>query len=91
MKTMTKTEFFRQYGGSLHKVANDDSQYGDFLILHPEEIDLAKGLEERGLIIVSVHESGDGNEDIVEMENDYGNQPFKYGYFAIDLSNHELF
>jgi len=85
---MNKTKFFKKHGGSLLRVSNDDGQYGDFLILHPEEIDLAKELHERGYTIVSVHETEDG-EDFVDMSEscDFGNQPFKYGYFAYSNSN----
>jgi hypothetical protein len=88
---MKKTDFFKKHGSELFKVATDSSEYGDFLILHPEEIPLAKYLEERGYTIVSVYETEDG-EDFVDMSEccDYGIQPFKYGYFAINNSNQEL-
>ena len=81
---MTKTEFFQKHGHKLLKVADDCAEYGDFLILHPEEITLAKSLEERGFTIVSVHETEDG-EDYIDVSQpcDFGTQPFKYGYFAI--------
>lgn len=77
---MTKTEFFKQHGGSLVRISEDNSEYGDFLILHPEEIDYAKKLEAEGCTIYSVHETEDGEDWIDEV--DYGNQPFKYGYLA---------
>ena len=88
---MNKTEFFNNYGGALYQVAYDDSEYGDFLILHPEEISSAKELQERGYTIVSVFETEDG-EDFIDLENpcDYGTQPYKIGYFAINESNSEL-
>jgi hypothetical protein len=81
---MTKTEFFEKHGGGLHTVTVDDAEYGEFLILHPEEIELAKQLQNEGFIIVSVHETESG-EDWVDTENevDFGNQPHKYGYFAL--------
>jgi hypothetical protein len=81
---MTKTEFFEKHGGALRKVTFDDSEYGDFLILHPEEIELALILKSEGLRVVSVHETESG-EDWVDTENevDFGNQPHKYGYFAL--------
>lgn len=84
---MTKTEFFRVYGPYLHVVFYDNSEYGDFLILHPEEINIAQKLQEEGLTIVSVHETED-QEDFVDVSQpcDFGNQPFKYGYFAINAS-----
>jgi hypothetical protein len=85
---MKKTEFFKAYGGGLASVGNDDGEYGDYLILHPEEISIAKDLEERGYTIVSVHETEDDDDDVdITQPCDYGSQPFKYGYFAI---NHHL-
>lgn len=88
---MTKTEFFKQNGHLLLRVTEDSAEYGDFLILHPEEIAMAKDLEERGFTIVSVHETEDG-EDFVDVSQpcDFGTQPFKYGYFALSNSNQNL-
>ena len=85
---MTKTEFFEKYGHLLVKVAEDCAEYGDFLILHPEEIALAKDLQERGMTIVSVYET-ESDDYYVDFENpfDSADQPFKYGYMAIDESN----
>ena len=85
---MNKTEFFKKYGHQLLKVAEDNSEYGDFLIIHPEEIEKAKQLEEKGFIIVSVHET-EYKGDFVDISQpcDFGNQPFKYGYFALLNSN----
>jgi hypothetical protein len=80
---MKQTEFFNKYGDSLCKVDNDNAEYGDFLILHPEEISKAKDLEKHGHTIVSVHEAID--ENFIDMESpcDYGKQPYKIGYYAI--------
>ena len=80
---MTKTQFFKDYGNRLITVSND-GEYGDFLILHPEEIDMAKELQNKGCVVVSVHETED-DEDYVDITQpcDFGTQPFKYGYFAI--------
>ena len=85
---MNKTEFFKRHGHELVQVAYDDSEYGDFLILHPEEIHLAKDLQERGMTIVSVYETEDG-KDYIDFENpfDSADQLFKYGYMAIENSN----
>ena len=84
---MTKTEFFKKYGIYLEAVANDDAGYGDHLILHPEEIEVAKKYQKKGFNIVSVHETEDG-EDFVDIVQpcDFGNQPFKYGYYAVNVS-----
>lgn len=88
---MNKTQFFKTYGHLLFKVTDDDGEYGDYLILHPEEIAMAKEFEEQKVTIVSVHETEDG-EDFVDFSQpcDFGNQPFKYGYFAINTSNLEV-
>lgn len=88
---MKQSEFFQKNGHQLVKVANDDAEYGEFLILHPEEISLAKELESRGCTIVSVNESEDGDNFIdFEKPFDYGNQPFKFGYYAINNSNENI-
>jgi len=84
MATMTKTEFFAKYGGGLVVAEEDSVEYGDFLFLHPEEIDRVKEFDTELYQVVSVHETED-EEDIVDMgEIDYGTQPYKYGYFVIE-------
>jgi hypothetical protein len=81
---MKQSEFFKKYSHLLHKVSNDNYEYGEFLILHPEEIQIANDLSKKGFDIVSVHESEDGDNNIdFEKPFDYGNQPFKIGYYAI--------
>lgn len=82
---MTKTEFYRKYGSYLKEVTQDNAEYGDHLILHPEEVCLAKKYQEQGFIIVSVHETEDC-EDYVDISQpcDLGSQPFKYGYFVLN-------
>lgn len=83
---MTKTEFFQKYGSYLEVVAVDDASYGDHLILHPEEINLAKKYQQKGLNIVSVHETENG-DDFVDTSQpcDFGEQPYKYGYYAVNV------
>ena len=85
---MTKTDFFQQYGGGLVVADEDNAEYGDFLFLHPEEIDLVQSFDTEEYQVVSVHETEDG-EDIVDMSDiDYGDQPFKYGYFVLEKPLH---
>ena len=85
---MKKTEFFKNYGGALVAITADDAEYGDFLLLHPEEIEMAKVYESKGCTIVSVHEMEDGDDDIdMNQPCDYGNQPFKIGYLVLDNPN----
>ena len=86
---MRKTEFFEKYGGALVAITADDAQYGDFLLLHPEEIEMAKVYESKGCTIVSVHEIEEGFDDDIDISQpcDYGNQPFKIGYLVLDNPN----
>lgn len=82
---MRKTEFFKEYGSYLKEVAQDNAEYGDHLILHPEEVGLAKKYQEQGFTIVSVHETEDGEDHVdISQPCDFGSQPFKYGYFVLN-------
>ena len=81
---MTKTEFFAKYGGGLVVAELDNTEYGYFLFLHPEEIDRVKEFDTEVYQIVSVHETEDEEDFVDTNEVDYGNQPFKYGYFVIE-------
>ena len=81
---MTKTEFFEMYGGGLVVAELDNTEYGDYLFLHPEEIDRVKQFDTNEYQIVSVHETEDEEDFVDTSEVDYGNQPFKYGYFVIE-------
>ena len=81
---MTKTEFFEMYGGGLVVAEEDNTEYGDFLFLHPEEIDRVKEFDTNEYQVVSVHETEDGEDFVDTSEVDYDNQPFKYGYFVIE-------
>ena len=87
-KIMTKQEFLEKHGHELFKVDYDNAKYGDYLILYPEEIPIAKELQELGYTIVSVYETED-KEDYVEFESpfDEAYQFHKYGYYAINNSN----
>jgi hypothetical protein len=81
---MTQAEFFKQHGHELFKVADDCAKYGEFLILHPQEVNVAKALQEKGYTLVSVHETEDGDNYVDLSENcDFGEQPYKFGYMAI--------
>jgi len=80
---MNKTQFFAQHGGGLVIAQEDNPEYGDYLFLHPEEIDRVKKFNAEEYQVVSIHETED-DEDFVDMsEIDYGTQPFKYGYYVI--------
>jgi hypothetical protein len=80
---MTKKEFFEIHGGGLVVVEEDSTEYGDYLFLHPEEIERVQEFDTEVYQVVSVHETED-EEDFIDMGVvDYGNQPYKYGYFVI--------
>jgi hypothetical protein len=82
---MRKTEFFKNYGGGLVPVTFEDPEYGEYMLLHPEEASLAASYERVGYVVVSVHEMEDGDDDIdISQPCDYGNQPFKIGYLVLD-------
>ena len=80
---MTKTNFFAKYGSLIVVADEDNSEYGDYLFLHPEEISVVQEFDTDEYQVVSVHVTED-EEDFVDMgEVDYGTQPYKYGYFVI--------
>lgn len=79
---MKKTEFFQQYGGGLIAVDHDNPQYGDYLILYPEEIDRANQLLEEGYDIYTVYEeSAENEEETVVLGMDSG--AMVVGYYAV--------
>lgn len=82
---MTKTEFFKEYGHKLKSVRYDDPETGDYLIWSPEEEELADEYLSKGYDIVTVYEpAADGEDDIVELEFNKGNNPYKVGYLVIE-------
>jgi hypothetical protein len=82
---MRKTEFFKNYGGGLVPVTFQDPEYGEYMLLHPEEASLAESYARGGYVVVSVHEMEDGEDDIdTSQPCDYGSQPFKIGYLVLD-------
>jgi len=82
---MTKTEFFEKNGHRLVKVWEDDVETGDFMLMAPEEDDLAKEYESKGYIVCTIYEpSQEGEDDVVENEFNLGNNPFKIGYLILE-------
>lgn len=80
----SKTEFFNQYGrkGMIMKVNEDDAEIGDYELLCPEEMDLAKEWKNKGYKIASVFET-DG-EDIVILDDELGSSFHKIAYIIVD-------
>ena len=82
---LTKTDFFKQYGSLLVAVRYDDPETGDYLIWSPEEDELADEYHSKGYDIVTVYEpAAEGEDDIVELEFNKGNNPYKVGYLVIE-------
>lgn len=62
----------------------DSGEYGDYLFLHPQEIEILQHYDPQNYQIVSVHETENGEDDVdMSIPCDFGNQPYKYGYFVI--------
>lgn len=82
---MTKTEFFQKNGHRLVKVWEDDVETGDFMLMAPEEDDMAKEYESKGYEVCTIYEpSQEGEDDVVENEFNLGNNPFKIGYLILE-------
>jgi hypothetical protein len=81
---MTKTEFYQLHGSDLEIVNPGDAEYGEHLILHPEEVHVADNYCNQGHPIFTVYEeSYDGGEEFVEPGFDCGSNPFKVGYLIL--------
>lgn len=84
---MRKTEFFRNHGGGLVKVNNDNAEYGDYLLIHSEEVDIAKRYKNDGYTIVAAYEVEDEEYIDISQPCDFGYQPFKIGYYVLEVVN----
>lgn len=81
--SMTKTQFYRKYGGLLVEVAKEDLEYGNHLILYPEEVEKAQQLQREGKHIYTLYEeSGEGEEETVKKGLDSGT--YVVGYYAVN-------
>lgn len=80
---MKKEEFYKKYGHLLVEVVEgEDAEYGNHMLLHPEETWIANAYrDECGFQIASIYETNEG--DVVEIDNDLGNHPYKIGYLVI--------
>lgn len=80
--SMTKTAFFQKYGGMLIAVDEDNAEYGDYLILYPEEVEKAQKLMAEGKDIYTVYEeASEGQEETVCKGLDSG--AMVVGYYAL--------
>lgn len=79
---MTKDAFFKKYGGMLVTINPEDSEFGEHLILYPEETQVASDLLSKGKDIYTVYEeSADGEGETVAKGFDSG--AYVVGYYAV--------
>lgn len=78
---MNKEEFYAQYGHRLVEVAEDDPEYGNHMLVHPEECWFANDYIHLGYEVASVYETNTG--DVVELDNDISDHPYKIGYLVL--------
>ena len=79
---ISKSKFFKLNGHRLVKVFDDNTDSGDFMLLHPEDKWKAADFITNGFEIASVYETTD-NEDMVEINNDISEHPYKIGYLIL--------
>lgn len=79
---ISKTEFFEQHSHRFVKVNSDDTETGDFIILHPEERYIAAHYIDIGYDVASIYEVENG-EDVIAIDNDISNHPYKIGYLVL--------
>lgn len=81
--SMTKTEFYQKYGGLLVEVATEDLEYGNHLILYPEEVEKAQQLQREGKDIYTLYEEpSEEEEETVKKGLDSGT--YVVGYYAVN-------
>jgi hypothetical protein len=81
---MTKSEFYRKHGSNLETINPDDAEYGENLVLYPEENHIAEKYLKKGHDVYTVYEeSHEGGEEYVEAGFDSGTNPFKVGYLIL--------
>lgn len=80
---ITKTKFFETYGHRLVKVALDDTETGDYMLMHPEEKWKASDYIQNGYQVASVYETNEDPDYLVVLDNDVSEHPYKVGYIVI--------
>jgi len=80
---ISKTKFLKDYGHRLVRIAEDDSETGDYMLYHPEEKFEASDYIRDGYEVASVYEVPEEDDDFVEIDNDISEHPFKIGYFVL--------
>lgn len=80
---INKTKFFKEFGSRLVKIANDNSDGGDYMLFHPEEKWTAADYIRDGYEVASVYETPDEDDDLIEINNDISEHPYKIGYLVL--------
>jgi hypothetical protein len=81
---MTKTEFYRLHGNDLVIINPDDAEYGEHLLLWPEEDHIASNYCDEGHPVFTVYEEAEeGGDETVEPGFDCSTHPFKVGYLIL--------
>ena len=78
-----KSKFFELYGNRLVEVFFDSAETGDFMLLHPEERFDAADYIAAGHVVASVYETFQDDEDMIEMDSDISEHPYKIGYLVL--------
>jgi hypothetical protein len=74
---MNINKFFFKYGGCLVKHSHDDCEFGDFLFLHPNDLDNLKKYQNNKYQIVQRFENN------VIMDCSFEDSNDKIGYYVI--------
>ena len=80
---MYKSKFFELNSNRLVKVFDDNTDSGDFMLLHPEDKWKAADFITDGFEVASVYETSE-DEDMVEVNNDISEHPYKIGYLVLN-------
>lgn len=81
---ITKTKFFELHGHRLVDVFFDSAETGDYMLLHPEERFEAANYIADGYEVASVYETPDEDEDMIEINDDISEHPYKIGYLILN-------
>ena len=82
---ISKTDFFKNYGSKLVPVTYDAAEYGDHMLLAPEENEIAQQYHDDGYRIFTIYEeSREGGDEWIEESFNKGGYPYVIGYFIVN-------
>lgn len=82
---MTKSEFFKRFGGDLIVTNPDDYQYGEHIVISPEEDHVAVNYSKEGYRVFTLFEEpAEGQEELVHPYFEAGKNPYKVGYYILN-------